>query len=200
MKAFSLSLVLAVLALTLNPVAHADVISATLSTGVLADALVETPILNGDQFVYTHTTLGLLTDGDLLNSSTSVFTATYVDALGTLGVLNVTDVCTDVTILGPAVPCQAFAFSFTDVTLPIATVIANIDASVNLNVGVAGLDIAGVSVGTASGQVDFTGPPTPPTSATPEPSSLCLMATGLLTAAGAVRRRYTAVAAASAAV
>jgi len=191
MKSFLLSLVLVVLALTLNPVAHADVISATLNTGLVADALVETPILNGDQFVYTNTTLGLLSNGSLLNSSTSVFTATYVDVTGLLGVLNVTDVCTDLTIIGPAVPCQAFAFSFTDVTLPIATVIANIDASVNVNVGVAGLDIAGVSVGTASGQIDFTGPP-PPNSVTPEPSSLCLMATGLLTAAGAVRRRFMA--------
>ncbi len=200
MKAFSLSLVLAVLALTLNPAAKADVISATLLTGVSTDTLVQSSILNGEQFVYTNETLGVLSNGSFLNSSTSVFTATYVDALGTLGVLNVTDVCTDVTILGPAVPCQAFAFSFTDVTLPIATVIANIDASVNLNVGAAGLDIAGVSVGTASGQIDFTGPPTPPTSATPEPSSLCLMATGLLTAAGAVRRRFTAAAAAPVAV
>lgn len=197
MKSFLLSLVLVVLALTLNPVAHADVISATLNTGLATDVLVETPILNGDQFVYTHTTDGLLTDGNLFNSSTSVFTATYVDVTGLLGVLNVTDVCTDITIIGPAVPCQAFAFSFTDVTLPVATVIANLDASVNVNVGVAGLDIAGVSVGTASGQIDFTNPP-PPSSVTPEPSSLCLMATGLLTAAGAVRRRFMAAAPAAA--
>jgi hypothetical protein len=191
MKSFLLSLVLVVLALTLNPVAHADVISATLTTGLSTDVLSQSSILNGEQFVYTHTTLGTLIDGDLLNSSTSVFTATYVDVTGLLGVLNVTDVCTDISILGPAVPCQAFAFSFTDVTLPIATVIANVDASVNLNVGLAGLDIAGASVGTSSGQIDFTGPP-PTSSVTPEPSSLCLMATGLLTAAGAVRRRFMA--------
>ncbi len=197
MKSFLLSLVLVVLALTLNPVAHADVISATLNTGLVADALVETPILNGDQFVYAHTTDGVLSNGSLFNSSTSVFTATYVDVTGLLGVLNVTDVCTDITVIGPAVPCQAFAFSFTDVTLPIATVIANVDASVNVNVGLAGLDIAGASVGTSSGQIDFTGPP-PPSSVTPEPSSLCLMATGLLTAAGAVRRRFMAAAPAAA--
>jgi hypothetical protein len=152
---------------------------------------VQSSILNGEQFTYTHETLGTLTGFNLLNSSTSVFTATYVDVTGLLGVLNVTDVCTDITVIGPAVPCQAFAFSFTDVTLPIATVIANVDASVNVNVGLAGLDIAGASVGTSSGQIDFSGPP-PPNSVTPEPSSLCLMATGLLTAAGAVRRRFMA--------
>ena len=200
MKAFSLSLVLAVLALTLNPVAKADVISATLVTGLSTDPLVQSSILNGEQFTYTHTTLGLLSNGSLLNSSTSVFTATYVDALGTLGVLNITDVCTDLTVIGPAVPCQAFAFSFTDVTLPIANVIVPFAASVNLNVGLADVDLASVSVGATSGEIDFTGPPTPPTSATPEPSSLCLMATGLLTAAGAVRRRFTAAAAAPVAV
>jgi hypothetical protein len=198
MKSFLLSLVVVVLALTLNPAAYADVISATLTTGLSTDTLVPTMIANGEQFVYVHTTDGVLSNGSLLNSSTSVFTATYVDVTGLLGVLNITDVCTNLTILGPAVPCQDFAFSFTDVTLPIATVIANIDASVNVNVGVAGLDIAGASVGTASGQIDFTGPPTPPSSVTPEPSSLCLMATGLLTAAGAVRRRFTAAAPAAA--
>jgi len=197
MKSFLLSLFAVVLAFTLNLVAHADTISATLTTGLSTDGLVQSSILNGEQFTYTHETLGTLTGFNLLNSSTSVFTATYVDVTGLLGVLNVTDVCTDITVIGPAVPCQAFAFSFTDVTLPIATVIANVDASVNVNVGLAGLDIAGASVGTSSGQIDFTGPP-PPSSVTPEPSSLCLMATGLLTAAGAVRRRFMAAAPAAA--
>jgi hypothetical protein len=200
MKAFSLSLVLAVLALTLNPAAKADVISATLMTGLSTDGLVQSSILNGEQFTYTHTTLGLLSGGVVLSSSTSVFTATYVDVLGTLGVLNITDVCTNLTLIGKPTPCQDFAFSFTDVTLPIANVIVPFAASVNLTVGIADVDLAGVSVGATSGEIDFTGPPTPPTSATPEPSSLCLMATGLLTAAGAVRRRFTAAAAAPVAV
>ena len=60
MKAFFLSLVLAVLALTLNPAAKADVISATLLTGVSTDNLVQSSILNGEQFTYTHETLGTL--------------------------------------------------------------------------------------------------------------------------------------------
>jgi hypothetical protein len=50
-----------------------------------------------------------------------------------------------------------------------------------------GLDhIAGVSVGLGSGQIDFTNPPP----AVPEPGTLSLMATGLLGAAGAIRRKF----------
>ena len=205
MKAFALSLVLGVLALTLNPAAKADVINATLKTGLSTDALIPTAIANGEQFTYTNTTVGLLSLAGVLRSTTSVFTATFVDVLGTLGVLNITDVCTDVTVIGTPMACQDFAFSFTDVTLPVATVVVPFAASVNVTVpSIAGedlgVDLASVSVGATSGEIDFTGPPTPPSSVTPEPSSLCLMATGLLTAAGAVRRRFTAAAAVSAAV
>jgi PEP-CTERM motif len=184
---------------TITPYLHADNIGLTLKTGVVTDAYVETPILNGEQFTYVHETLGVLTDGNLLNSSTSVFTATYVDVLGTLGVFNFTDVCTTVTIIGPSIPCQDFAFSFTDVTLGDASIIADVAASINLNVGLANVNVgglnlvpdglehlAGVSVGLGSGQIDFTNPPP----AVPEPGTLSLMATGLLGAAGAIRRKF----------
>ena len=183
---------------TVTPCLHADNIGLILKTGAVTDVLVETPILNGEQFTYTHETLGILSNGNLLNSSTSVFTATYVDALGTLGVFNFTDLCTTVTIIGPAVPCQQFAFSFTDLTLGNASIVADLAASINVDVGLAnvsvgGLDLApdghnlvGASLGLGSGEIDFTNPPP----AVPEPGTLSLMATGLLGAAGAIRRKF----------
>jgi hypothetical protein len=201
MKSLSAFLALVILAF-LTVTLHADTIGLTLKTGVATDAYVETPILNGEQFTYIHETLGILADGDVLNSSTSVFTATYVDVLGTLGVFNFTDVCTTVTVLGPPIPCQDFAFSFTDVTLGDASIIADVAASINLNVGLANVDVGGVShlvpdgldhilgvsVGLGSGEIDFHNPPPPP--AVPEPGTLSLMATGLLGAAGAIRRKF----------
>jgi hypothetical protein len=190
--------------ITITPYVRADNIGLTLKTGAATDLLVETPILNGEQFTYTHETLGILTNGNLLNSSTSVFTATYVDVLGTLGVFNFTDLCATVTIIGPAVPCQQFAFSFTNLTLGDASITADLAASININLGLAsgsvgglnlapdGFNLVGASLGLGSGQIDFSNPP--PNgggdSPVPEPGTLSLMATGLLGAAGVIRRRF----------
>ena len=182
---------------------HADQVSLTLD----GNTIVGTPIANGYNFTYLNTTAGLLSNGNVLNSSTSLFTATYVNALGNLGVFNFTDLCTTVTVLGPAVPCQNLALSFTNLTLGDASIAAAVGAAINVNAGVGtinvgglnlvpqGFNLAGASIAGGSGQINFTPPPagggTNP-SPVPEPSSLSLMATGLLGAAGALRRKFAA--------
>ncbi|MEO6981508.1 MAG: PEP-CTERM sorting domain-containing protein [Edaphobacter sp.] len=208
MKVFSAFLALVTLFFASAPL-HADQVNLTLD----GNTIVGTPIANGYNFTYLNTTAGVFSQGNLLNSSTTLFTATYVNALGSLGVFNFTDVCATVTVLGPAVPCQSLALSFTNLTLGDASIIAAVGAAVDVNAGVGtinvgglnlvpeGFNLAGASIAGGSGQINFTPPsgPSDPgngggsnTSPVPEPSSLSLMATGLLGAAGAIRRKFKA--------
>ena len=169
----------------------ADTFSVALNTGATSDLLVKTPIAGGFQYTYENLTTAILPNGPLglpqLNVVDNTFLATYV-VTGGIGLLNVTGICVDATVLGAAVPCQAFAFTFTDLALDkISLLSVGGVASAFVNANVAHFDIAGASIGggSASFQVN-------PPSAVPEPGTLSLMATGLIGAAGAVRRKFTA--------
>jgi hypothetical protein len=173
----------------------ADSIVATLDVGLGAQTLISTPILNGFQYTYLNTTSVVAIPGTAFtlpidNTSLTTFLATYVK-VGGVGVLNVTDLCAQITILGTPAPCKALAFSFTDLSLGNATLVsALLGTNINLNAGVANFALGGANVALSGGAVDFT--PTPPTSPVPEPGTLGMMATGLLGAAGAVRRKFMA--------
>lgn len=183
----NLILCLAAVFATLSPLAlRADAIDLNLSTGAITDTLVKTPILDGYQYTYTHETLGTFYNENFLNSSTSVVTITYTDVLGTLGVLNVNDVCANVVVFGPVVPCQKFALSFTDLTLGKLSVVAAVGTNVNIAGNVATINFDG-SIAAASATIDATGGAG--NSPVPEPGTMSLMATGLIGAAGAIRRR-----------
>ncbi len=171
------------------PALHADPITATLDVGPTSTAavLVETPIPGGETFLYTH----LYTD--IFNTTLQTFTATYTDLLG-VSLLNVTDVCAQVNIVFAAKPCQALAFSFTDVGLGDAFQIAALGAvGLDLTGNVADINF-GASIGGGSAELGFGGGGNGGggNSPVPEPGTLSLMATGLLSAAGVLRKRCMA--------
>jgi hypothetical protein len=167
---------------------QADSISASLDAGGTSVLLIETPILNGDQFTYTNTNVMLGGDPLQLNASNTDFLATYTDVLG-VGLLNVTDVCAQVALNSASVPCENLAFSFTDLTLGNASVIADLGASVFASGNVADVNFA-ASIAGGDASVGFGQPPT--LSPVPEPGTLSLMLTGLITAAGVFRIKLLA--------
>jgi hypothetical protein len=196
MKALLAGLAVAILSLSTTNL-KADSIVATLDVGLGlgAQTLTATPILNGYQYTYLNTTSVLAFPGipgfiPALNStSTTLFSATYLDIAGAAGILNVTDLCAQISIAGKVVPCQALTFSFTNMTFGNTTVLSQLlGTNIAANANVASFALGGGNLALSGGTVAFTNPP----SAVPEPSTLCMMATGLLGAAGAARRRFLA--------
>lgn len=198
MKTLVASLSAAVLAFTMfSPVAKADVISDGLNITINGAAVagVYNPVLQ--EYVFTDTIVGLgVLNNSLLSESISTITATYTDVTGVLGNLAVVDVCESITVLGStASPCSDVAIVGTETGV----------GPLNADIGTLTLIGANISllpdptdsnavvtavIGSASGNIGF-GNPNPP-SPVPEPGSLSLMATGLLGAAGALRKKFVA--------
>lgn len=158
-------------------------------------AVVETPIVGGETWVYTDDTVNV---GPLYNpyvqTDSDVLVASFTDIAG-VALLNITDVCANTGVLIAANPCAGFAFSDTSLGDPYLISgtgdLASLDLALgaDINVGALGLEIGGLSIGNGSAEIGFNNPPP---SVTPEPSALTLLGTGLLGLAGAVKRKYYA--------
>jgi hypothetical protein len=210
MKNLITSLAFATLAFTtLNSTAHASVITdgITLSINGTAIVGVYNPVLHDYTFTDTITTFGPSHHGDV-SETVSTITGTYTDAAGILGTLAITDVCNVSSIAGTTTPgCSDVTLvasdtglgNVTGITGPTGSTIGPLGLSLgtltllgsDINLQSNGHDRSTFySVGSASG--DFTFAPASDNSPVPEPGSLSLMATGLVAAAGAVRRKFRA--------
>jgi PEP-CTERM motif len=166
--------------------AHADTLNATLDVGAGAGAVVFVPVGGVESFTYTNTftdlSLGSKTFLDVFNVDLN---ATFADVAG-IDVLSITDVCINVSLLNAPAGCPNLAFTFADLGVGPANLLSAF-GGVNafVNAGVANFDIGGASIGGGGAVFNFPGTPSP----VPEPGTLSMMATGLLGAAGAVRRK-----------
>ena len=144
-------------------------------------------LVNGTtNYTFVQTTPGTFVATDGLNSVTAVYLHTPLS-----DTFAVTEVCLNV---GPLVPCKGYSFSIADTNAAAVSVGLGLSAAAmadtTLGTNLATLHVDG-SLGAALETVTFAlpaGSVTP--SAVPEPGTLSLMATGLIGAAGAVRRRF----------
>jgi ethanolamine ammonia-lyase large subunit len=165
--------------LTINAAAGLGTLTETIVGGVDTFSFVDDSTVVGVGPLH----LGTQTDNDAL-------TAVFSD-VGGIAILNVTDVCANAALLAPVNPCAGFAFSDTALGIPeILSATGNLAAAADVNVGLLGIDLAGVSLGNGTEEIGFNNPP--PSSITPEPSALTLFGTGLLGLAGVMKKKFCA--------
>lgn len=194
MKNF-VSLLSAVLLATSTLAAHASPLN-VFGSGV-------TVLLDGS--VVDTANVNLVPNGFSILDHGSLFTALYtttptVGLIPGTGLLNITDACVSAGVslggAGTGSPCQALAFSFTDanfgaVQIGAATAVG-LQETLTASGNTAGLTVAqSASIGLGTAAFTFIDPVSAPpsTSPVPEPGTLSLVATGLIGAAGAIRRK-----------
>ena len=136
-------------------------------------------------YSFLQITPGTFTATDGLNSVTAVYLHTSL-----ADTFAVTEVCATVGLT----PCKGYTFTIADSNAAAVSVGLGLSAAAmadtTLSTNLATLKVDG-SLGAATETVAFALPAVSP-SAVPEPGTLGLMATGLMGAAGALRRRFRA--------
>jgi hypothetical protein len=166
----------------------------TINAGVGAGILTETSLGGIDTWTYVDDSTTILNHGLGSQSDNDLLTVVFSD-LGGVPLLSVTDACVNVSLFEPVHPCAGFAFSDTALGTPYLISgtgdLANLNLALgaDVNVGALGLDLVGVDIGSGSASIGFNNPPPSPT---PEPPALTLLGTGLLSLAGAVKRKFYA--------
>ena len=178
MKLIASLLASAALALSAATSAHAG----TIAPGI------NLSLVNGTtNYTFLQTTPGTFVAADGLNSVTVVYASTP----GLLDSFTVADVCAT---LGPLSPCKGYTLAISDTNaaglslgagLPLA---AQADTTLTTNLATVKID---GSLGAGTETLNFALPSAPAASPVPEPGTLGLLATGLVGAAGAIRRKFS---------
>ena len=183
MKATASLLASAALVLSTSTLAHAG----TIAPGI------DLSLVNGTtNYTFVQTVPGTFVAADGLNS----VTVAYANVPGLLDTFTIADVCLNV---GPVVPCKGYTLAISDTNAASISLGAGLSlaaqADTNLSTNLATVHIDG-SLGAGVETINFVLPSSPVTnpggaSPVPEPGTLDLLATGLIGAAGAVRRRFS---------
>lgn len=145
-------------------------------------------LVNGTtNYTFLQTTPGTFLAADGLNSVTVV----YASVPGLLDSFTVSDVCLT---LGPLTPCKGYTLAISDANAAGISLGAGLSlaaqAATTLTTNLATVKIDG-SLGAGVETINFALPASPSASPVPEPGTLGLMATGLVGAAGALRRKFS---------